>query len=159
MIKSLDKYHHYFNLPILVTSLFFSWLIHFIQPSPPTVAKLKSLHLVLRGQLPPQKWSHPLVACPPLRTSKSPQPICQYILPSTANMTTIIRQNTKFHPNARSPRQTWSPGYSLPDNFGPLSRGSVTNPILITVFDTHLTLRSLGAWVWAKILPILNVAP
>ena len=25
---------------------------HFIQPSPPTIAKLKSLHGVLRGQLP-----------------------------------------------------------------------------------------------------------
>ena len=32
-------------------------------------------------------------------------------------------------------------------NFGPLSTGSVTNPILITVFDTYLTLRSPGAWV------------
>ena len=35
-------------------------------------------------------------------------------------------------------------------NFGPLSTGSVTNPMLITVFDTYLTLRSPGAWVWAK---------
>ena len=38
---------------------------HFIQPSPPPIAKLKSLHGVLRGQLPPQKWSHPFVVCPP----------------------------------------------------------------------------------------------
>ena len=30
-------------------------------------------------------------------------------------------------------------------NFGSLSRGSVTNHILITVFDTYLTLRSPGA--------------
>ena len=26
---------------------------HFIQPSPPLIAKLKSLHVALRGQLPP----------------------------------------------------------------------------------------------------------
>ena len=26
---------------------------HFTQPSPPTIAKLKSVHSVLRGQLPP----------------------------------------------------------------------------------------------------------
>ena len=26
---------------------------HFIQPSPPTIAKLKSLHGILKGQLPP----------------------------------------------------------------------------------------------------------
>ena len=44
-------------------------------------------------------------------------------------------------------------------NFGPPSRGSVTNPILITVLDTYLTSMSLGAWVLAKTLPILNLAP
>ena len=32
-------------------------------------------------------------------------------------------------------------------NFGPLSSGSITNPMLITVFDTYLTLTSPGAWV------------
>ena len=32
-------------------------------------------------------------------------------------------------------------------NSGPLSRGSITNPMLITVFDTHLTPRTPGAWV------------
>ena len=31
-------------------------------------------------------------------------------------------------------------------NFGPLSTGSITNSMLITAFDTNLTLRSLGAW-------------
>ena len=41
-------------------------------------------------------------------------------------------------------------------NFGPLSRGSVTNPILITVFDTYLPPKSPEAWVGGK---ILNVAP
>ena len=45
----------FFNLP----APFFN---HFIQPSPPTVAKLKSLHGVLKGQVPPQKCSHPFVA-------------------------------------------------------------------------------------------------
>ena len=32
-------------------------------------------------------------------------------------------------------------------NFGPLSRCSVTNAILITVFDNYLTPRSPGAWI------------
>ena len=32
-------------------------------------------------------------------------------------------------------------------NFGPLSRGSVTNSILITVFDTYLTPRPPGSWI------------
>ena len=31
-------------------------------------------------------------------------------------------------------------------NFGPLSRGSVPNPMLITVFDSYLSTRSLGDW-------------
>ena len=40
----------------------------------------------------------------------------------------------------------------------PLSRGSVTNPMLITVFDTYLTPRSPGALVSSKTLPIFNAA-
>ena len=53
-------------------------------------------------------------------------------------------------------------------NFGPLLRGSITKPVLITAFDTCLTQRSQGAWyqvwvpipswVWTKILLILNEA-
>ena len=35
-------------------------------------------------------------------------------------------------------------------NFGPLSRSSISNPILITVSDTYLTQRSPGAWVRAN---------
>ena len=31
-------------------------------------------------------------------------------------------------------------------NFGPLLRGSFTNPMLITAFDTYLTSRSVRAW-------------
>ena len=31
-------------------------------------------------------------------------------------------------------------------NFGPLLKGSVPNPMLITAFDTYLTSRSLGVW-------------
>ena len=33
-------------------------------------------------------------------------------------------------------------------NFEPLSRSNAINPILVTVFDTYLTPRSLGAWVF-----------
>ena len=31
-------------------------------------------------------------------------------------------------------------------NFGPISRGSFSNPMLITVLDTRLTPRSPGVW-------------
>ena len=33
----------------------------------------------------------------------------------------------------------------LQANFGPLSRGSFSNPMLITVLDTHMTTRSPGS--------------
>ena len=75
---------------------------HSIQPSPPTNAKLKSLHGVLRDQLPTEKWSHPFVACPPFDNFKILTPtymLFQY----DSNM---IRQNTKFPPTAIFPRQT-----------------------------------------------------
>ena len=133
---------------------------HFIQNSP-TIAKLQSLHGALRVSFPHKNGPIPLWLAPPspFDNFKSPCPNV-YALPSPINMTTMIRQNTKFPSIARSSRQTWSPGYSPPHSyFAPLSRGSVTNPILITVFNTYLTPRSMGAWVWAKTLLILNVAP
>ena len=43
-------------------ALFFN---HFIQPSPPPIVKLKSLHCVSRGHLPSQKCSHLFVVCHP----------------------------------------------------------------------------------------------
>ena len=77
---------------------------HFIQPSPPTIAKLKSLHGALTGQLPPIKWSHPFVVCHSFDNFKiSPN---LYALPSPINMTTMIKQNTKFPPTARYSRHT-----------------------------------------------------
>ena len=132
---------------------------HFIQPSPTPIAKLKSLHGVLSCQLPPSLCSLPIPTSLMITTKSSPRLLNLYALPSPRNIATMITQHTKFSPTARSPRQTWSPGYSLPHNFGPLSTGSVTVPIFITVFDGHLTPRSPTACVWAKILPILNVAP
>ena len=65
---------------------------HLIQPTP-RIAKLKSLNGVLRGQLPPKIW-FPIP--PPLHHNV-------YALPSPINMTTMIRQNSKFPPTARSP--------------------------------------------------------
>ena len=50
---------------------------YFVQPSPPPIAKSKSLLGVLRGQLPNKKWSQPFLAGPYMITLKSPpQPIC-----------------------------------------------------------------------------------
>ena len=69
-----------------------------------------------------------------------------YALPRPINMTNMIRQHTKFPSTVSSPRQTWSPGSHCPTaKFGPLLRGSVTNPMLITAFDAYLTPKSLGA--------------
>ena len=63
-------------------------------------------------------------------------------------MTIMIRQNAKLSPTARSPGQPEHQAIHCPTaNFGPLSRGSVTNAILITVFDTYLTPRSPAARV------------
>ena len=69
---------------------------HFIQPSPSPIAKLKSLHGVLRGWI---FWLGPHMI-----TSKSPPN--KYPLPSPINMTIMIRRHTKFPPTARSPKQT-----------------------------------------------------
>ena len=80
---------------------------HFIQPSPPPIAKLESLHGVfLRGQFPPIKMVPSLCSLPSphIITSKSPPNI--YALPSPINMGTMIRQHAKFPHTARFPRQT-----------------------------------------------------
>ena len=75
-------------------------------------------------------------------------------------MTTMIRQNIMLplllDPPGKPDHQAI---YCPTANFGPLSRGSVTIPILITVFDTYLTPTSPAPWGSAKTLPILNVAP
>ena len=55
-------------------------------------------------------------------------------------MTNMIRQHTEFPPIARSPGKPDQQAIHCPTaNFGLLSTGSVTNPILITVFDTYNT--------------------
>ena len=72
---------------------------HFIQPGPPTVAKLKFLYGALKGQLCPLKWSHPWwLAPPPFDNFKVLPPPNLCALPRPTNMTTMIRQNTKFPP-------------------------------------------------------------
>ena len=83
-----------------------------------------------------------------------------YALSSPIDMATMIRYHIKFPLLLDSPGKPDHQAIHCPTaNFGPLSRGSVTNPILITVFDTYLTPRSPVAWVWVKTLPILNVVP
>ena len=55
-------------------------------------------------------------------------------------MTIMIRQNTKFPLLLDCPdRPDYQATHCPTANFGPLSSGSITNPILITVFDTYLT--------------------
>ena len=55
---------------------------------------------------------HSIRGLPPYKTLKSLPDL--YAPPSPINMTTVIRQHTKFPPTATSPRQSCSPGYSLP---------------------------------------------
>ena len=76
-----------------------------------------------------------------------------YAVPSPINITNMIRQHREFPPTARSLGKPDQQAIHCPTaNFGPLSRDSVTNPMLITVFDNYLTPRSSRAWVWVKIL-------
>ena len=97
----------------------------------------------MRGQLPHEIGSIPLWLAPRMMTLKSLPNL--NALPGPINITTMIRKHTRFPPTASSLRQTLSPGCSLShSNFGPLSRDSVTNLMLITVFDAFLTPRSLG---------------
>ena len=77
--------------------------------SPSCNCQIKTFTLCPEG---PTFWSHPFVAGVPFDNFKIPPNL--YTLSSLINMTTMIRQNNKFPPTARSPRQTWSPGYSLP---------------------------------------------
>ena len=70
---------------------------HFIQPSPP-IAKLKSLHGVLRGQIPHENGSIPLRLAPHMKTSKSP--------PKSYKYNHYHKTTYKVPPTARFPRQT-----------------------------------------------------
>ena len=82
---------------------------------------------------------------PHLITSKSPN---LHALPIPTNMTTMIRQNTIFPLLLDLPSKPDHQAIHCPTvNFGALLRDSVTNPILITVFDTYLTPRSPAAWI------------
>ena len=58
------------------------------------------------------------------------------------NITTMIRQHTKFPPGRPTHRAIHCPTA----NFGQPSTCSITNPMLVTAFDTYLTPRSPGAW-------------
>ena len=70
-----------------------------------------------------------------------------YALTGPINMTTMIRQHTKFPLLLVLPGKPDHQAIHCPTaNFGPLSRGNVTNPMLITAFDTYVTPRSPGAW-------------
>ena len=108
----------------------------------------------------------------PHMTLKSPPNL--NALPSSTNMTTMIRQHTKFPPTASSPRQPGHQAMHCPTgNFGWLPSGNIINLMLITAYDTYLNPRSPGAWcqgwvptlsratseVWTKIVPVLNALP
>ena len=63
----------------------------------------------------------------------------------------MIRQNIKFplllDPLDKTRVFTYQATHFPTANVGPLLRGSITIPILITVFGTYLTPRSPGALV------------
>ena len=71
-----------------------------------------------------------------------------YALPSPINKKNMIRQHTLIPPTARFPDKHDQQAFHChTDNFGKLLRGSVTDPMLITGFDSYFTSRSPGAWV------------
>ena len=74
------------------------------------------------------------------------KPLNLYAPQRPINMTTMIKQHTKFPPTASSPRQTFHQAIHCPTaNSGPLSKDSVTNLMLIIAFDAYLTPRSSRA--------------
>ena len=98
------------------------------------------------------------LAPPPFDNFKIPSNL--YTLPSPINMTAMIRQNTVSSCCQIPQVNLITRLFTAPQgNFGPLSKGRVINPVLITVLDTYLTPRSPGAWMWAETLLILNVVP
>ena len=113
-----------------------------MQPNPPLIPKLKSLHGVSRGQLP--HGSIPLWLVPHIMTLKSLPNL--YALPGPTNMTTMIRQHTKFPLLLVLSGKPDHEAIHCPTaNVGRLSSGSVTNPMLITVFDAYLTPKVTGS--------------
>ena len=87
-------------------------------------------------------WS-PLPPLPPNNYSKIS--LYLYALTGTINMTTMISQHTKFPLTLVPPGKPNHQAIYCPTaNFGRLSRGKITNPILITAFDAYLIPRSPG---------------
>ena len=84
-------------------------------------------------------------------TSKSPPPPPPsnlHALLSPINMETMIRQHKKFPLLLDPPGKPDQQVIHCPTaNFGPLLRGSFSNPMLIAVLDTQMTPRSLAASV------------
>ena len=113
------KYKHF-------PALFFK---HFIQPTPPINAKLKSLHGVLKGQLP-----HNMVpshcGLPPFENFKIPP---SYMVPHP--ICSSMPDSKPDHQVIQCPTA----------NFGPILSGTITYPILIAVFDTYSIRRLLRA--------------
>ena len=124
---------------------------------PSSNCKIKIFTWCLEGSTPPIKMVSSLHGLPPYNDFKvSPQTIYY-----SHRYNNYDQATHKVSPYCHFPQR--KPAHQATHcpttNFEPLSRGSVINLMLITVFDTCLTPRSSGAWVWAKILLILNVAP
>ena len=70
-----------------------------------------------------------------------------YVPPSPINVTTMISQHTKFPPTTISQEKPAHRAFHWPTaKAGPISLGSITNPMLITGYDTNLTPESPGVW-------------
>ena len=60
----------------------------------------------------------------------------------------MIRHHAELFPTARSSGKPNQQTIHFPTaNFGPLLGDNVTNPMLITVFNTYLTPSSPGVWI------------
>ena len=111
--------------------------------------QIKIFTWCLEGSTSPIKMVLFLFGLPPydnFKISPFPQPICssksyEY---GKYDKTTYRVSRLLLDPPGKTDQQAI---HCPTANFQPLSRGSITNPMLIIVFDTYLTTRSPGAWV------------
>ena len=126
----------------------------------------QNLYMVSWGSTSPMKMVPSLCGLPPIGylqnppTPPPPQSMLFQVLLIWQLRTLMIDKIQSFPLTLDSPAKPDHQGIHCPiANFGLLSTSSITNPILITVFDTYLTPRSPEPWVWTITLSILNVAP
>ena len=123
---------------------------------PPPIAKLNTCMVPWEVNSTHKKCSLTVVAWPLYNDFKMYPNLYALLSPI---IITAITQHTKFPPTAATPGKPAYHAIHCPTaKFGPLSMGSITNPMFIMEFDAHLTPRSLGSW-WQGWVPTPSQAP